>query len=656
MQRRDFLKYIAISPIILNNNLYSSKLADNRIKTPMLKINGKFVSISWDKAFEIMAKKAKNALKKSVDGIGLITSSNLSLDSAYALTKLFKAGFRTNNIYNLDYNSMQNLTQAQILTFGIDGIANTLEDIKYCDSLISWGNNLTKLIQISDIRKNDKKFKLFNITSKKIDFLDSANNILIKKDSEYYLLNYILYYIINNYEKKLEWDYIKRRLVFVTFDKKMPHNEKYKQWEISYNEFKKSLKQFSFEKIVDFIKPDEIKKDEFKMQIDLLAKTYFNQFEKTLTFYSNNLNKANFGLEFNLSLYSLHLILNKYARVGCGIIPIIKEGLNGVYQEVGLTSDKLPANRYIVYKKHRIEAEIIWNLPKGVLNPVNFRKKDFFKNLITKTKFIWAVEADFLKESDFKDIDFKDKFIVSTSSFWNDTAKMSDLILPNAFFLEKHNIFYTIDRKISITKQKLIPKYDSMSELWQIVEFSDRFKIDEVWKENKSKNYKLKNLLSYVRKKNIKENDTLKKVLFANYKALKYKIKSFELNTEANSDKRKVVGSGEIYFYGFGFYLQKYLFEEFRLFTLYRAKDIANFELNLVKKDIRYPYIKNHSTNYRFNAIDDFYAKEAAKPDDRYIYYGKMGGKMLEFGDLEKITKKIKNSIKYRAKIFAPKI
>ncbi|MBT5287282.1 MAG: molybdopterin-dependent oxidoreductase, partial [Candidatus Thioglobus sp.] len=72
--------------------------------------NGEFTPVSWDEAFDIMADKWKAAIKvsnkenegkpvdKMTSRVGMFGSGQWTVWEGYAASKLFKAGFRSNNI------------------------------------------------------------------------------------------------------------------------------------------------------------------------------------------------------------------------------------------------------------------------------------------------------------------------------------------------------------------------------------------------------------------------------------------------------------------------------------------------------------------------------------------------------------------------------
>src|SRR5215831_864844 len=78
----------------------------DRLKTPLLRKkngrydkNGDFTPVSWDEAFDVMAQQFKAALaKKGPTSVGMFGSGQWTIWEGYAANKLFKAGFRSNNL------------------------------------------------------------------------------------------------------------------------------------------------------------------------------------------------------------------------------------------------------------------------------------------------------------------------------------------------------------------------------------------------------------------------------------------------------------------------------------------------------------------------------------------------------------------------------
>nr|MDQ2696327.1 molybdopterin-dependent oxidoreductase [Pseudomonadota bacterium] len=78
----------------------------DRLTVPLLRMkdgrfdkNGDFAPVTWEQAFDIMEEKFKKALKeKGPTAVGMFGSGQWTVWEGYAASKLYKAGFRSNNI------------------------------------------------------------------------------------------------------------------------------------------------------------------------------------------------------------------------------------------------------------------------------------------------------------------------------------------------------------------------------------------------------------------------------------------------------------------------------------------------------------------------------------------------------------------------------
>lgn len=171
----------------------------------------------------------------------------------------------------------------------------------------------------------------------------------------------------------------------------------------------------------------------------------------------------------------------------------------------------------------------------------------------------------------------------------------------------------------------------AMSDTWQIVEFSKRFPLAQVWREWKvDGKTTLLDVIGKAREMGYRETDTLFNVLFANKEARSFRWpdpvgKGF-LNTEAAGDRRNVEG-----FRGYGFFLQKYLWEEYRKFGLGKAHDLAEFDAYHRVRGLRWPVVDGKETLWRFNAEYDPYARKENR--GRFAFYG-AAMKEIPRGDL----------------------
>ena len=76
-----------------------------------------------------------------------------------------------------------------------------------------------------------------------------------------------------------------------------------------------------------------------------------------------------------------------------------------------------------------------------------------------------------------------ENFIVVSDAYPTVTALAADLILPTAMWVEKEGAYGNAERRTHFWHQLVNAPGEARSDLWQLMEFSKRFKIEEVWPE-----------------------------------------------------------------------------------------------------------------------------------------------------------------------------
>ena len=697
IQKQDFENKITIKEITgnqsssLNNGELCPKISNllfentpnsPRIENPLLKMkdgkydkNGTLTSISWEMAFDIMEKKTKSSIiKNGIDGVGLVSSERLSIYESYAISKLFKAGFRSNNISNI-HCEVENNSLSLIQNFGIDGSNCTFDDIFEADFLVSYGINFNDdfaIIKTKLEKQKNKKgdnFTFFNIITDNQQKIEQADmNFLIKPNSEIILISFLIHNIVSLITKD-DYDFLQNEVIFAFIDKEVQINDdKFLQWEVSYNTYKKHFDKFTLDYVINELKTDEEDLSLFKFKLSILTLAYTDKTKKTLS-YLDSKNDSQF-MNINLLLQSLHLFSNKFAKAGCGVMNLHSSTITSTSSvPTGNSSSRLPLGMFIKYKQHRDKAEAIWNLPNNTLNSVasNDAISVFKKWKDGATNFLWIMGCAYDELVSYlpylnATINNNDNFIVYSSAYFDDFLLYADLILPTTTIFEKHIGFENSQREITLSKQQIEPYGESMSELWQILEFSKKFTLSDFWGNAKiTSTLGLKNILKEVQAFNYNTETTLFVVLFHNNKAKRYKLTTEDFfdthyfNTEVKGDSRQLFGYDGKLFDGYKFFIQKYLFEEIRLFGFGNGYDLASFDVYSSNFYQKWPIIFNKETKYRFSIVDDIYANRLSKKDEQYIFYGKLGGKKLPFGDEKSITNSNSKELKNRAKIFMVK-
>ena len=437
-----------------------------------------------------------------------------------------------------------------------------------------------------------------------------------------------------------------------------------KHWAISFEDFKKALAPYTLEYTAKIAKGDENEDtQEFKAKLKALADLYIEKQRKVVSFWTMGFNQHTRGTWVNEQSYMVHFLLGKQAKPGSGAFSLTGQpSACGTAREVGTFCHRLPADMVVANPKHRAITEKIWKLPNGTINPKN--GSHFVKIMRDledgKIKFAWVqVNNPWQNTANanhwIKAAREMDNFIVVSEVYPGISAKVADLILPTAMIYEKWGSYGNAERRTQHWRQQVIPVGDAMSDTWQMLEFSKRFTLKDVWGEKKiDEKLTLPNVLEEAKKMGYKESDTLFDVLFANDEWKKFskddKIMGKFDNSEVNGDSRNVAGSDGKEFKGYGFFVQKAIWEEYRKFGLGHGHDLADFDTYHKVRGLRWPVVDGKETQWRFNTLYDPYAKKEA-PQSDFAFYGNKGAK-LSVGDLAKAKDDEKVDINNKGKIF----
>ena len=74
-----------------------------------------------------------------------------------------------------------------------------------------------------------------------------------------------------------------------------------------------------------------------------------------------------------------------------------------------------------------------------------------------------------------------ENFIVVSDAYPTVTAQAADLVLADAMWVEKEGAYGNAERRTHFWHQLVNAPGEARSDLWQLMEFSKRFKIEEVW-------------------------------------------------------------------------------------------------------------------------------------------------------------------------------
>jgi len=616
----------------------------DRLTTPLLRMKdgvphkqGKFTPVSWEKAFDVMAAKFKEYYQAhGPASVAIFGSGQYTIDEGYAAVKFMKAGVRSNNIDPNARHCMASAVAAFMQTFGIDEPCGCYEDIEQTDTAVCWGANMAEChpilwSRVTDRKLTHEKMKIVNLSTFTNRCSDLADlELIFKPQTDLAIMNFIARHILE--KEAVDRKFVDEHCIFAAgptdIGYGLPDDDPREagqsmrgkanaHWSISFEEFAKQLQPYTAEHVSALSGVPAEKLIE-------LAELYADPKRRIVSFWTMGFNQHTRGTWVNEQAYMLHLLTGKIATPGSNAFSLTGQpSACGTAREVGTFAHRLPADMVVTSADHRARSEELWSLPAGTLNPkVGTHAVQMVRDLRSgKVRFFWAMVTnpfqDYANANEWiRAARERDNFIVVSDAYPTVSAKLADLVLPVAMIYEKWGAYGNAERRTQHWRQQVHAPGESKGDLWQILEFSKRFKLKEVWRrlsltglqaEGFEDGY-LPDVLAAAQAMGYEPEQTLFDVLFATPAAKKHAWPDPIADGHANDIAEDL-----------GFFVQKALWEEYRRFGAGVGHDLADFDTYHRVRGLRWPVVSGRETQWRFREGYDPYVKAGKGVD----FYGK---------------------------------
>jgi nitrate reductase NapA len=607
----------------------------DRLTKPLLRMkngkfdkNGEFTPVTWDEAFDIMAVKFKEAIQiNGPTSVGMFGSGQWTVWEGYAAVKLYKAGFLSNNIDPNARHCMASAVAAFMRTFGIDEPMGCYDDLEHADAFVLWGANMAEMHPILWSRLTNRRLTaphvkvavLSTFENRNFELADMA--MVFRPQTDLVILNYIANYIIQN--GRINNEFVRKHVNFRLGNTDIGYglrpDDPREVKAVNAKERKKQIgsKELSFDEYAEFVSEYTLDKAHEmsgvpKKDLEALAELYADPKKKVVSYWTMGFNQHTRGTWVNHLVYNVHLLTGKISEPGNGPFSLTGQpSACGTAREVGTFAHRLPADMVVMNKDHRNKTEKIWKLPEGIL-PGKPGYHAVLQNRMLKDgklNVYWVMCNNNMQAGPNTNVEVypgyrnPKNFVIVSDPYPTVTAMAADLILPTSMWVEKEGAYGNAERRTQFFRQQIKAPGESRSDLWQLVEFSKRFKTEDVWPGellDKNPAYRGK---------------TLYEVLFANGQVNKYPLTELQKGYDNDESKH------------FGFYLQKGLYEEYASFGRGKAHDLAPFEMYHQARGLRWPVVEGKETLWRFREGYDPYVKAGEK----VRFYGKPDGKAIIF-------------------------
>jgi nitrate reductase NapA len=552
----------------------------DRLTQPLRRKNGELVPISWEEALDTLA----DRVMKDPKGFAFYGSGQWTIPEGYAAQTLMKAGLSNNHIDPNARLCMASAVTGFLSVYGVDEPAGCYADLDACDVLIMWGNNPAEMhpvlfSRVIDRRTRGEQVTLIDIGTRRTRTTSYCQHFLnFRPHSDLAIANGIAHLLLR--EGTFDKAFVEAHCAFRADSDPGTLEGK----PTTFEEYKKSLEPYT---------PEHVEKlsGVAAKDIRMLAGLFGRRDLKITSIWCMGMNQHTRGTAINSLVHSIHLLSGHFGKPGDAPTSLTGQpSACGTVREVGTLAHALPGGLVVANDKHRAEAEEIWNLPAGRINPKpGYHTVAMWEKFCTPTDkggdvhTIWVQVTNpgqtlpNLNKLFRGKKGLEDKFLVVSDVYPTATTALADLVLPSAMWVEKNGMFGNSERRTQQWFRQVRPPGQARDDCWQTLALAH-------------------------------------KLLERGHPGLKDKDGRFLFEVKDEKGRAVPVWDWAAYY---TVNVDKHLFEEYRRFSRFKHKDLAPYDEYVKARGLRWPVVQQpdgswRETRFRFAEFDDPYVKKGA--------------------------------------------
>ena len=399
----------------------------DRLRSPLIKRNGKFEEASWDDAYEYIKQKLEKIKNESgPDAIAGISSARCTNEENYVFQKMIRAAIGTNNIDCCARICHSPTAWGMQQTFGTGAATNSTEDIYHADLFLVIGANPTNAHPVTgakikqQVMKGKKLIVLDPITTDIAKLADY--HIRLRPGTNVAVLNMMLYYIVKG--NLLNKDFVENRTE-------------------GFDEFLNHINSLDIDHLASVAGVNK--------QLVKEAAIAYATAKNSMEFHGLGVTEHEQGSKTVMLIADLAMITGNIGRRGVGVNPL--RGQNNVQGAADMGCQPHQGAGYFPVADKKIQD--FYTEKYGAVHPTKAGLKipEIFDAAINKeVKGLWIIGEDIVQTDPnsahvIKAMESLDLLVVQ-EIFMSETAKLADVVLPGTTFLEKDGTFTNTERRV----------------------------------------------------------------------------------------------------------------------------------------------------------------------------------------------------------------
>lgn len=432
----------------------------DRLTSPLIRKNGELVEVTWEEAYDHIAKNLKQIKKEfGSDAIGGFSSAKCTNEENYLFQKFMRVAIGTNNIDHCARFCHSTTGAGLGASLGIGAMTNNIDEIINNKVIFMIGSNAREnhpVIGAKIKRAKQRGAKLIVADPRKIDMSEIADSYLqMKLGTNSALLTGMINVIID--EKLYDKEFVEK------------NTEKFQ-------ELIESSKKFTPEYVgpICGIEPEKIRE---------AARIYAS--DRAAIYFTMGITQHTNGTHEVQELTTLALLCG---NIGCdngGINPL--RGHNNVQGagDMGAYPNKFPGGKRVDIDTDREFFEKAWGVSLNKnLGKYGTEMMESLKTGELKGLYIMG-ENPALSDPDLTHVRealSSAKILIVQDIFLTETAQYAHVVLPGASFMEKDGTFTNTERKIQRVRKVIEPIGNSKSDYTILVELFSMMGMPQTYK------------------------------------------------------------------------------------------------------------------------------------------------------------------------------
>lgn len=398
-----------------------------RLRSPILKKEGNWHEVSWEEAYTFIVDKL-TAIKtnQGPDAIAGISSARCTNEENYLMQKFIRAVVGTNNIDGCARVCHSPTALGMQRSFGTGAATNSIIDLKYTQCMLVIGANPTAAHPVTGAKIKQAAMKgttLIVVDPRETVLARYADyHLQLRPGTNVALLNMMLHYILK--ENAQDDAFIEKRTE-------------------GFEEFKQHLLALNIDKMEEVTGVNR--------QLVKEAALAYAKAQNAMSFHGLGVTEHSQGTFTVQLIADLALITGNIGRRGVGVNPL--RGQNNVQGAADMGVQPHQGAGYLDVTNPEIQQTYRNFYKTDIPTRVGYKIPEMFDAALDgKLKALWIIGEDVVQTDPNtskvkKALNALDLFIVQ-ELFMTETAKLADVILPGASFLEKSGTFTNGERRV----------------------------------------------------------------------------------------------------------------------------------------------------------------------------------------------------------------